>query len=158
MINLLYLLYSMAWMCCLLHPKKQNCLLKTLLITLILMTWLCLYLFSLLVLTWNCISITSKLVKKVRTNLYSSKASGPDYIRVVILKNCESQLSYILAEFFSVCLKWSYFPDCWKISLVVPVFRMLGKNLHLKTTALLIFFLWLVKSLKNLLIIGFLIT
>ena len=103
-------------------------------------------------------TVTPKKVKRVITNLYSSKASGPDYIRVVILKNCESQLSYILAEFFSVCLKWSYFPDCWKISLVVPVFRMLGKNLHLKTTALLIFFLWLVKSLKNLLIIGFLIT
>ena len=103
-------------------------------------------------------TVTPKKVKRVITNLYSSKASGPDYIRVVILKNCESQLSYILAEFFSVCLKWSYFPDCWKISLVVPVFRMLGKNLHLKTTALLIFFLWLVKTLKNLLIIGFLIT
>ena len=37
-------------------------------------------------------------------------------------------------------------------------FRMLGKDLQLKTTALLVFFLWLVKSLKNLEIIGLLIT
>ena len=36
-VNLLYLLYSMAERCCLLHLIKQNCLLKTFLRTLILM-------------------------------------------------------------------------------------------------------------------------
>ena len=35
---------------------------------------------------------------------------------------------------------------------------MLGKSLHLKTTVLLVFFLWFVKSLKNLQIIELLIT
>ena len=35
---------------------------------------------------------------------------------------------------------------------------MLGKSLHLKTTGLLVFFLWFVKSLKNLQIIELLIT
>ena len=44
------------------------------------------------------ISITPKMVKKVVTNLDSSKASGPDCIPVVVLKNCESELSYILAK------------------------------------------------------------
>ena len=47
-VNLLYLLYSTDWRCCLLHLTKQNCLLKTLLRTLILMTLVSLYLFSLL--------------------------------------------------------------------------------------------------------------
>ena len=47
-VNLLYLLYSTARRCCLLHLIKQNCLLKTFLKTLILMTWVSLYLFSLL--------------------------------------------------------------------------------------------------------------
>ena len=46
-INLLYLLYSMAQRCCLLHLIKQNCLLKTFLTTLILMTQVSLYLFAL---------------------------------------------------------------------------------------------------------------
>ena len=92
------------------------------------MTQLCLYLFSLLVLTWNCISITSKLVKKVITNLYSSKASGPDCIPVVVLKNFEPELSYILAELFNMCLKKSSFSDCWKVSLVVPVFNNVGER------------------------------
>ena len=75
------------------------------------------------------------MVKKVITNLDLSKAPGPDCIPVVILKNCEPELSYILAELFNKCLKESCFPDCWKVSLVVPVFKNVGekstaKNYH----------------------------
>ena len=55
------------------------------------------------------------MVKKVIMNLDSSKASGPDCIPVVVLKNCEPELSYILAELFNMCLKESCFPDCWKV-------------------------------------------
>ena len=46
-VNLLYLLYSIAWRC-FLHLIKQNCLLKTFLRTQILMTQVYLYLFFLL--------------------------------------------------------------------------------------------------------------
>ena len=74
------------------------------------------------------ISVTPKMVKKVIMNLDLSKASGPDCISVVVLKNCELELSYILAELFNVCLKESCFPDCWKVSLVVPVFKNVGKR------------------------------
>ena len=83
-------------------------------------------------------------------NLHLSKVSSPDCIPVVVLKKCEPELSYILAKLFNKCLKESCFPDCWKVSSVVPVFKNVGKGLQLKTTALLVFFLWLVKSLKNL--------
>ena len=72
------------------------------------------------------ISITPKMVEKVITNLDSSKASGPDCIPVVVLKNCEPELSYILAKLFNKCLKESCFPDCWKVSSVVPVFKNVG--------------------------------
>ena len=68
------------------------------------------------------------MVKKVITNLYSSKASGSDCISVVVLKNCEPELSYILAELFNKCLKESCFPDCWKVTLVVPVFKNVGER------------------------------
>ena len=40
------------------------------------------------------------MVKKVIKNLEFSKASGPDCIPVVFLKNWEPTLSYILAELF----------------------------------------------------------
>ena len=58
------------------------------------------------------ISVTPKMVKKVIMNLDLSKASSPDCIPVVVLKNCEPELSYILAELFNKCLKESCFPDC----------------------------------------------
>ena len=58
------------------------------------------------------ISLILKMVKKVITNLDSSKPSGSDCIRVVVLKNCEPELSYVLAELFNMCLKESCFPDC----------------------------------------------
>ena len=73
-------------------------------------------------------SITPKMVKKVKTKLGSSKASGPDGIPVAVLKNCEPKLSYILAELFNMCLKEFCFPDCWKISSVVPVFKNVGER------------------------------
>ena len=72
------------------------------------------------------ISVTPKIVKKVLMNLDLSKVSGPDCIPVVALKNYEPELSYILAELFNKCLKESCFPDCWKISSVVPVFENVG--------------------------------
>ena len=61
-------------------------------------------------------------------NLDLSKASGPDRIPMVVLKNCEQELSYILAELFNKCLKESCFPDCWKVSSVVPVFKNVGER------------------------------
>ena len=79
------------------------------------------------------ISITPKMVKKIIMKLNSSKASAPDCILVVVLKNYEPELSYILAELFNMFQKESCFSDCWKVSLVVPVFknvreRSTGKN------------------------------
>ena len=74
------------------------------------------------------ISVTPKMVKKVIMNLDLSKASGPDCIPLVVLKNCESELSYILAEIFNKCLKESCFPDYWKVSSVVLAFRNVGER------------------------------
>ena len=68
------------------------------------------------------------MVKKVITNLDLSKSSGPDCIPVVVLKNCEPELSYILAQLFNKCLKESCFPDCWKVSSVVHVFKNSGER------------------------------
>ena len=74
------------------------------------------------------ISITPKMVKKVIMNLDLWKASGPHCIPVVVLKNCETELSDILAELFNKCLMESCFPDCWKVSSVVPIFNNVGKR------------------------------
>ena len=47
---------------------------------------------------------------------------------MVVLKNCEPELLYILAELFNMCLKEAYFPDCWKVSSVVPVCKNVGER------------------------------
>ena len=71
------------------------------------------------------------MVKKAITNLDLSKASGTDCILLVVLKSCEPELSYILAELFNKCLK-SCFPDCWKVSSAVPVFKNVGERSTVK--------------------------
>ena len=63
------------------------------------------------------------MVKKVIINLDLSNASGSNCIPMVVLKNCKPKLS----ELFHKCLKESC-PDCWKVSMVVPVFKNAGKR------------------------------
>ena len=115
--------------CCLLHLIKQNYLLITFPRSLILMTLVSLYIPvcpSRINLKLHNIS----MVKKIIMNPDSSKASVPDCIPVVVLKNCESELSYILAELFNMYLKESCFPDCLKVSFVVPVFKNVGGEVY----------------------------
>ena len=72
-------------------------------------------------------SVTSKMVKKVIMNLDLSKVSGSDCILVLVLRNCEPELSYILAELSNKCHMESCFPDCRKVSSVVHVFKNVGE-------------------------------
>ena len=51
----------------------------------------------------------------------------PDFSAVVVLKNCEPELSYILAQLFKIGFNYSCFPDCWKVSLVC-VFKNVGEK------------------------------
>ena len=76
------------------------------------------------------ISVTPKMVEKVIITLDLSKASSPDCIPVVLLKDSESDFSHVLAELLNKCLKESCFPYCWKVSSVVPDY--VGKGLQLK--------------------------
>ena len=131
-VNLLYLLYSTALRCCILNLIKQNCLLKTFLNFNLDDSGTFFPIFPSRT-NWKLhnIFVTHKMVKKVITNLDSSKVSGLDCIQVsgldcipvVVLKNYEPELSCVLAELLSICLKESCFPDCWKVSSVVPVFK-----------------------------------
>ena len=68
------------------------------------------------------------MVKKVITNLNSSKRFGPDCIPVVVLNNCEPELLYILAELFNMCQNESCFLDCWNVSSLVSVLKNVGER------------------------------
>ena len=102
-VNLLYFCYPAAQKCSFLHLIKQNCLLKTFLTALILKTQVSLLpAFPFRTNLKLSISVTCKIAKMFRMNLDSLKASSLDCIPVVVLKNCELELSYILAELFNI--------------------------------------------------------
>ena len=72
---------------------------------------------------------------KAHSILWFVKSTWSWFIPVVVLKNCKHERSNIVAELFNKCLKESCFPDCWKVSSVVPVFKNVGgrstsKNYH----------------------------
>ena len=67
-------------------------------------------------------SVTPKMVKMIILNLDLSKESRPGCTQQVVLKNCETELSYILAELFHKCLKESCFSVGWKVLSMIPVF------------------------------------
>ena len=90
------------------------------------------------------------MVKKVITNLDSSKVSDLNCIPAGVLKNSEPELLYTLAELFNICVKEYCFPECLKVSLVVPIFKNVGERSTAKSYCPVSLFLWLVKSLKSL--------
>ena len=70
---------------------------------------------------------------------------------MVVLKNCGPQLLYILAELFSIVSQGLVFQIFGRSHWWSLYLRILVVSLLLKTTALLVFFLWLVvfKKLVN---------
>ena len=136
-VNLLYLLYSTARRCCLLHLIKQNCLLKTFLRTLILMTQVFLYLFFLLELIWNCI-IFLQLPRWLNSH------NKPWFSKDIWPWLYSSGVSKELWAWNFICTSWTLqylservlFLDCWRItycpvsllSVVSKVFERLVNN------------------------------
>ena len=47
---------------------------------------------------------------------------------MVVLKKCNPQLLYILAEMFNMCIKESCFLSCRKVSSMVPVFKNIWES------------------------------
>ena len=142
LVNLLYLFYSGARSCCLLHLIKQNCLLKACLRTLILVTQICplSFFLSRTNLKLHNIFVTPKQDKKVITSLYLSQVPNLDCIPVVDLENCELLLSYIQAELINMCLKETCFLDFWKISSVISLFKYVGERWTAKNYCAIIIF------------------
>ena len=90
------------------------------------------------------------MIKNVIMNLDLSMTYGPDCTPVVIPKNCEPELSHIPAELFNKCLRESCFPDCWKVSSVVPVFKNVGERSTAKNYHPVSLLSMVSKALKNL--------
>ena len=68
------------------------------------------------------------MVEKIIMNLDLLKASGPECIPVVVLKNCELELSFILAELFNSVLCSLVFQIVGRFRQWSLYLRMLGKR------------------------------
>ena len=68
---------------------------------------------------------------------------------MLFLKNYDPKLSYMLADLFNKCFKETYFPDCWKVSSVVPMFKNVWKRSVTKNSHPLGLCLVLVVSLNE---------
>ena len=110
-----------------------------------------------------CIALSfcpvSKTLKEIMFNtLLLQKFSLIPCLGCLLLKNVTALwsntclTSHKKPQFFNLMQHFicnSCFLDSWKVSSVALYLRILGKGLLLKTTALSVFFLWLVKSLKK---------
>ena len=113
---------------------KSKFLLKFFLRFLIMIIQVSLYLFlsSGIELKLHNIPVTLKLVRKVIANFHYSEVSGFLCIPVVVLKNCEPELSYVLAEYFNLCLNESWCPDFWKFLSVAAIFKNIWETTSTK--------------------------
>lgn len=66
----------------------------------------------------NTTSVTYFLKK-----LKFSTSVGPDGIPNCILINCAENLSYPLTILFNMSIKYGYFPNVWKKSFIIPLFK-----------------------------------
>jgi len=69
------------------------------------------------------IRIFPKCVRRTLQSLDTSKASGPDGIPAIVLKQCARVLATPLAKLFNLSLKQGYFPEKWKEARVQPAFK-----------------------------------
>ena len=68
-------------------------------------------------------------VRRELRNLNPSKATGPDGIPAIVLKECADDLARPLSMLFSPCLRIAYQPASWKTANVVAIFKKNSKSL-----------------------------
>ena len=72
-------------------------------------------------LSFHCFTEDEILVKM--QNLNTSKKGGPDGIHPILLKNCRLSLARPLCMLFQRSFVTGIFPDIWKYSILVPIFK-----------------------------------
>ncbi|BHF66188.1 hypothetical protein SprV_0200920400 [Sparganum proliferum] len=72
--------------------------------------------------TLSTIDVSSDLIKKHISRLKNSHCSGTDGIPNSIIKQA-SVLPILLSHLFSVYISKGFFPETWKTSIIIPVFK-----------------------------------
>ena len=69
-----------------------------------------------------------KQVRKQLQKLDVNKASGPDGIPALVLRNAAAELASPLARLFQLCFNKEYMPAQWKVANVIPCFKKGDKH------------------------------
>ena len=67
--------------------------------------------------------VQPEYVYKILSQLDTNKATGPDGIGNLILREASVPLAEPLANLFNYCISLGYFPDIWKIANVLPLYK-----------------------------------
>ncbi len=67
------------------------------------------------------IQFTPTSVQKALSSLQANKASGPDKIPPIVLKNCSHQMAPILSHLYNVSYCSAHFPTSWKHTHIFPI-------------------------------------
>ena len=67
------------------------------------------------------IKISKDEVMEALRKIKPNKASGADEVKGSVLKSCRNELSEILQHIFQISLSTGIFPDCWKVTKIIPV-------------------------------------
>ena len=78
--------------------------------------------------TLSQLDITLQEVKDQLTQIKTSKATGPDEIGAMILRNLRNELSNAILTLFRRSTSQGVFPACWKRANVVPIFKKADKS------------------------------
>ena len=72
-------------------------------------------------------------IRSLINNLDTHKATGPDDIPVLVLKNCRLVIAPWLAKLINECFVLGVFPDVLKIARVTPLFKSGDTIAHCKS-------------------------
>ena len=77
----------------------------------------------------SCIELSQDEVLTVLKSVDPKKGAGCDGIPSSFVKTCATELSTPLVLLFNQSLSSGYFPDMWKLSHIIPIFKNGNKNL-----------------------------
>ncbi len=77
----------------------------------------------------NQLVLQPENVYKILSCLDPAKATGPDGIGNLILKEAAVAIAQPLSHLFNFCVSMGYFPDCWKLAYVTPLFKKNNETL-----------------------------
>lgn len=79
-------------------------------------------------LSFDKIYLSTDLIFQELLSLDINKGAGPDGVPPIFLFNCSFSIVFPLYYMFDKSLKSGHFPDRWKLSFIVPIFKSGSKN------------------------------